>query len=94
LYVRVTETTSDHSSLTGTHQRWPLDIYQQVFVFVLKSAADNKLLAGKTATVGGIVDNRVAGLRPRPVAGGRGDHWRDEVSIRALAAVRAWLTAI
>jgi transposase len=51
LGVPVTATTPDHSSLTRTHQRLPLDIHQQVFVFVLQIAADKKLLAGKTVAV-------------------------------------------
>jgi transposase len=45
------ETTPDHSSLSRTHQRLPLEIHEQVFVFVLKIAADKKLLQGKTVAV-------------------------------------------
>jgi transposase len=51
LGVPVTERTPDHSSLSRTHQRLPLDIHEQVFAFVLKIAADKKLLAGKTVAV-------------------------------------------
>jgi transposase len=43
--------TPDHSSLTRTHQRLPLTIHEQVFVFVLKIAEDKKLLKGKTVAV-------------------------------------------
>ena len=45
------KTTPDHSSLSRTHQRLPLAIHEQVFTFVLKIAADKKLLAGKTVAV-------------------------------------------
>ena len=36
------EATPDHSSLSRSHQRLPLEIHEQVFVFVLKIAADKK----------------------------------------------------
>jgi transposase len=45
------ETTPDHSSLSRTHTRLPLEIHEQVFTFVLKMATDKKLLAGKTVAV-------------------------------------------
>jgi transposase len=51
LGVPVNETTPDHSSLSRTHGRLPLEIHEQVFVLVLKIAADKKLLKGKTVAV-------------------------------------------
>jgi transposase len=51
LGIAVNEATPDHSSLTNIHQRLPLEIHEQVFVFVLKIAADKKLLKGKTVAV-------------------------------------------
>jgi len=45
------ETTPDHSSLSRTHQRLPLEIHEEVFRFVLKIAVDKKLLKGKTVAV-------------------------------------------
>jgi IS5 family transposase len=45
------EATPDHSSLSRTHQRLPLAIHEQVFVFVLKIADDKNLLKGKTVAV-------------------------------------------
>jgi transposase len=45
------ESTPDHSSLTKIRQRLPLEVHQQVFVFVLKVAQDKKLLRGKTVAV-------------------------------------------
>jgi len=47
----INEATPDHSSLTNIHQRLPLEIHEQVFAFVLKIAADKKLLKGKTVAV-------------------------------------------
>lgn len=51
LGMPINEATPDHSSMSRTHQRLPLEIHEQVFVFVLKIAADKKLLKGKTAAV-------------------------------------------
>jgi transposase len=46
-----TEETPDHSSLTRIHQRLPQEVHEAMFQFVLKLAADKKLLDGKTVAV-------------------------------------------
>ena len=51
LGIPINETTPDHSSMTRVHQRLPLEVHEEVFVFVLKIAADKKLLHGKTVAV-------------------------------------------
>jgi transposase len=51
LGVPVNEATPDHSSMTRVHKRLPLEIHEQVFTFVLKIAANQKLLKGKTVSV-------------------------------------------
>jgi transposase len=51
LGVLLGEDTPDHSSLTRIRQRLPLEVHEQVFVFVLKLAQDKKLLRGKTVAV-------------------------------------------
>jgi transposase len=51
LGVPANEATPDHSSMTRTHKRLPLEIHEQVFTFVLKIAADKKLVKGKTVSV-------------------------------------------
>jgi transposase len=51
LGIPINERTPDHSSLSRTHGRLPLEIHEQVFVFVLKIAEDKKLLKGKTVAV-------------------------------------------
>lgn len=47
----INEPTPDHSSLSRVHGRLPLEVHEEVFVFVLKIAADKKLLKGKTVGV-------------------------------------------
>ena len=51
LGIPLHEATPDHSSLTKIRQRLPLDVHEQVFVFVLKVAHQKKLLRGKTVAV-------------------------------------------
>ncbi len=51
LGVPVQEETPDHSSLSRIHDRLPLEVHEAMFVFVLKLAIENKLLAGKTVAV-------------------------------------------
>jgi transposase len=45
------QATPDHSSLTRIRQRLSLDAHEEMFVFVLKLAQDNKLLRGKTVAI-------------------------------------------
>jgi transposase len=45
------EATPDHSSLTKIRQRLPLDVHEEVFVFVLRLAQEKRLLRGKTVAV-------------------------------------------
>jgi transposase len=51
LGVPINESTPDHSSMTRVSQRLPLEVHEEVFVFVLKIAADKNLLQGKTVAV-------------------------------------------
>lgn len=46
-----TEATPDHSSLTKIRQRLPLDVYQEVFQFVLRLVEKHKLLMAKEVGV-------------------------------------------
>ena len=45
------ENTPDHSTLSLTRRRLPPEVFDEVFQFVLKLAADRKLLSGKTVGV-------------------------------------------
>ena len=47
LGVPVHEETPDHSSLSRIHGRLPLEVHEAMFVFVLKLAAEKKLLRGQ-----------------------------------------------
>jgi transposase len=51
LGVPLNEATPDHSSLTRIRRRLPLEVHDQVFVFVLRVAREKKLLRGKTVAV-------------------------------------------
>src|SRR5713226_998996 len=46
-----TERTPEHSTLSRVHQRLPLAVHEEVFRFMLRIAADKKLLKGKTVAV-------------------------------------------
>lgn len=45
------ENTPDHSSMTNTRKRLPPEVFDEVFQFVLRIAAEKKLLSGKTVGV-------------------------------------------
>jgi transposase len=51
LGVPVDEETPDHSSLSRIHGRLSLEVHEAMFAFVLKLAAQKKLLSGKTVAV-------------------------------------------
>ena len=51
LGIPVTEETPDHSSLTRVRDRLPLEVHTAVFQWVLKLAAEKKLIQGKTVAV-------------------------------------------
>jgi IS5 family transposase len=51
LGIPLDESTPDHSTLTNTRNRLPQEVFDEVFQFVLKIAADKKLVAGKTVGV-------------------------------------------
>jgi transposase len=51
LGVPLDQSTPDHSTLTNTRKRLPLEVFEEVFQFVLRLALDKKLLYGKTVGV-------------------------------------------
>ena len=51
LGIPLDQSTPDHSTLSDIRQRLAPEIFQEVFVFVLKIAEDKKLLSGKTVGV-------------------------------------------
>ena len=44
LGVKLTDSTPDHSTLTRIRDRFPMEVTEQVFAFVLRMAADKKLI--------------------------------------------------
>jgi transposase len=63
LGVPLTEPTPDHSSLTRSRQRLPLDVHERVFLHVLTVAQEKKLLRGKTVAVDATTLEANAALR-------------------------------
>jgi transposase len=51
LGIGLSESSPDHSTLSLTRRRLPAEVFDEVFQFVLKIAADKKLLSGKTVGV-------------------------------------------
>lgn len=51
LGIPADKTTPDHSTMSRVSQRLPLEIFEEMFVFVLKIAAEKKLIKGKTVGV-------------------------------------------
>jgi transposase len=51
LGISLDKSTPDHSTLSVTRRRLPPEIFDEVFQFVLRIAADKKLLSGKTVGV-------------------------------------------
>ena len=63
LGVPIGESTPDHSSLTRIRDRLPLEIHEEVFVFVLELAQERKLLRGKTVAIDATTLEANAALR-------------------------------
>jgi len=51
LGIPADKNTPDHSSMSRVHDRLPLEIHEEMFVFVLKIAEEKKLIKGKTVGV-------------------------------------------
>jgi len=83
LGLPVQEETPDHSSLSRIHGRLPLEVHEAVFVFVLKVAAQKKLLAGKTIAVDSTMLEADAAMKSI-VRRATGEDWK--TYLRGLAA--------
>jgi Transposase domain (DUF772)/Transposase DDE domain len=83
LGVPVQEETPDHSSLSRIHGRLPLEVHEAMFAFVLKVAAQKKLLRGKTALVDSTLLEADAAMKSI-VRRDTGEDWKQYV--RGLAA--------
>ena len=83
LGVPVHEETPDHSSLSRIHCRLPLEVHEAMFVFVLKVAAQKKLLAGTTVAVDSTMLEADAAMKSI-VRRATGEDWK--TYLRGLAA--------
>src|SRR5579863_295613 len=83
LGVPVQKETPDHSSLSRIHDRLPLEIHEAIFVFVLKLAAEQKLLSGHTVAVDSTMLEADAAMKSI-VRRATGEDWK--TYLRGLAA--------
>ena len=83
LGVPVQKETPDHSSLSRIHGRLPLEVHEAMFVFVLKLAAEKKLLSGKTVAVDSTMLEADAAMKSI-VRRATGEDWK--TYLRGLAA--------
>ena len=72
------ESTPDHSTLSLTRERLPMELHQFAFELILKAAADNGLLKGKTIAVDATDLEANASLKSI-VRKDNGDGWREYV---------------
>jgi hypothetical protein len=71
-----TETSPDHSSMTNTRKRLPIEVFQEVFSFVLGMAGVRKLLKGKTLGVDSTMLEANAAMKTI-VRKDTGDDWKE-----------------
>jgi transposase len=83
LGVGLGERVPDHSSLTVIRQRLPLELHEEVFVFVLRVLAEKGVLRGKTIGVDATTLEANAAMKSI-VRRDTGESWREY--IRRLAA--------
>lgn len=83
LGLPVQEETPDHSSLSRIHARLPLQVHEAMFVFVLRVAAEKKLLSGQTVSVDSTLLEADAAMKSI-VRRATGEDWKTYV--RGLAA--------
>lgn len=73
------ENTPDHSSLTNTRKRLPPEVFEEVFQFVLRIAAEKKLLSGKTVGVDSTTLEANAAMKSI-VRRDTGEDWKEYVT--------------
>jgi len=72
------EKTPEHSSLTRIRQRLPLEVFEQVFAFVLSLVEEHGLLKGKTVGVDSTLLEANAAMKSIVSQG----YWRGLGSVR------------
>jgi transposase len=79
LGIPLDKSTPDHSTLSITRRRLPPEVFDEVFQFVLKIAADRKLLSGKTVGVDSTTLEANAAMKSI-VRRETGEDWKDYVT--------------
>ena len=79
LGVPLSESTPDHSTLTNTRKRLPPEVFDELFQFVLKIAAEKKLVSGKTVGVDSTTLEANAAMKSI-VRRDTGEDWKEYVT--------------
>jgi transposase len=79
LGIPLDKSTPDHSTLSITRRRLPPEVFDEVFQFVLKIAADKKLLSGKTVGVDSTTLEANAAMKSI-VRRETGENWKEYVT--------------
>lgn len=90
LGLTLDENSPDHSTLSITRRRLPAEVFAEVFQFVLKIAAEKKLLSGKTVGVDSTTLEADAAMKSI-VRRDTGENWNDYVTrlMRAEGVIAA-----
>ncbi len=81
----LSEDTSDHTTLSIIRQRLPAEVFEEVFEFVLKIAAERKLIDGQTVGVDSTTLEAIAAMKSI-VRRDSGEDWRAYVKRLMLEA--------
>jgi len=79
LGIPLDRSTPDHSTMTHTRKRLPAEVFSEVFQFVLRIAAEKKLLSGKTVAVDSTMLEANAAMKSI-VRRDTGEDWKDYVT--------------
>ena len=79
LGVPLTKNTPDHSSMTNTRKRLAAEVFDEVFQFVLRIAAEKNLLSGKTVGVDSTTLEANAAMKAI-VRRDTGEDWKEYVT--------------
>ena len=79
LGIPLHEATPDHSTLSVTRKRFPKEVFDEVFQFVLKIAAERNLLSGKTVGVDSTTLEANAAMKSI-VRRDTGEDWKEYVT--------------
>ena len=79
LGVPMDESSPDHSTMTNTRKRLPPEVFDEVFQFVLRIAAEKKLIAGKTVGVDSTLLEADAAMKSI-VRRDTGEDWKEYVT--------------